>query len=234
MDEKEEADSPLSEQPKGPDCESCGVEGCGGFAKGLLRGGDTGPHGPSGENADPHNACRLSNEAEALQPDQKAFIHCRGKKVNIRYHYSGAPSCQAAAGMAVRPKECIHACLGYGDCLRACRLRAIQMDEIARIDPARCNGCTECIAACPLHLIEMVPRETGIVIACKGMGPKGLSDIQCCPDGCTACRQCIEACEKGALQESDNGPPRLSAEKCDGCGQCIEVCPQGVILDQLL
>ncbi len=224
VEESKEEPSLLSEHPKGPDCESCGVEGCGGFAKALVRGGDNGPHGQKGQTA-----CSLSNEAEDRPQDQKAFILCQGKNVPSRYHYTGALSCQAAAGMSIRPKNCRNACLGFGDCRRACRHQAIQIDEIARIDPVRCNGCRECIEACPVGLITMVPREAGIVIACKGMEPKGLSDIQPCPDGCTSCHQCIEVCEKGALLESEEGPPRLNPERCDGCGLCIEICPQGII-----
>ena len=230
-DEGEESPSLHSEKPKGIDCESCGVEGCGGFAKGLIRGGDRGgPHGRTeADTAASDVFCQAANETELSQQDRKAFIRCLGKGAVSRYHYTGAPSCQAAAAMSIRPKTCPHACLGFGDCLGTCRTGAIQLEEIARIDPLRCNGCGECIDACPLKLITMLPEQKGIVIACKGRETGIPSDIQSCPDGCTACNQCVDACEKEALVISEAGPPHLSPDRCDGCGLCIEACPQQII-----
>ena len=161
----------------------------------------------------------------------KAAILCRGSRVPFRYRYSGAPSCRTAALMAVRPKACGSACLGFGDCVRACPRRAIQIEEgIARIDPSRCDGCGKCEESCPLSLIALIPAEGGFAVLCKeSPGPSGDS---VCPEGCTACGLCVDACPETALERTENGIPQWIEDRCNGCGLCVEACPQEVILLQ--
>jgi pyruvate formate lyase activating enzyme len=43
---------------------------------------------------------------------------------------------------------------------------------------------------------------------------------------CIGCRDCLEACPRGALADNGNGPRRDEAA-CDLCGTCVEVCPAG-------
>jgi len=174
---------------------------------------------------------RGSERAPARQPDEvKAAVLCTGSRVPLRYRYSGAPSCQAAARMAVSPKECANACLGFGDCCRACRTTgAIRVEGgLARVDSSRCNGCGECLGSCPLDLIGLIRVERGLLVLCKG--PEGPTSEWSCPDGCTLCGRCIDACQEGAFRRTGSGFPEWLAERCNGCGLCVEACPQGVVL----
>ena len=200
--------------PQGMDCASCGEAGCGGFSKALVRGGSENPcNGPGPE---------IPIEG-AL-----AFVHCQGRRVQLRYQYAGALSCRAAAAMPVRPKECTKACLGYGDCTESCPARAIRMEEgLARIDPAHCNGCRECLEACPVGLIAMLSASPGLCLACTT--PQGFSGSRSCLDGCTGCGDCVRACQEGALRLLPGGLPKLDLDLCNRCGDCVQSCPQDVL-----
>jgi Fe-S-cluster-containing hydrogenase component 2 len=209
-------------------CDGCSEAGCGGFAKALVRGGSEGP----GEGTLSGNHISWEDapaDAANKSGEMKAVIRCNGRGVSLRYHYSGAPSCRAAAAMAAHPKECANACLGFGDCVPTCPAHAIRIEcGVAAVVPSRCDGCRECLQSCPVELIEMIPAEKGVVVLCKG--PSGPSADGFCPEGCTLCDRCIESCPEGALVRTEGGVPRWIQEKCNGCGACLEACPQGVIL----
>lgn len=218
-----EAD-PLGRSP----CDGCGEAGCGGFAKALVRGGAEDP----GDNAAPgrerSGECGLGGAASRPR-EMKALIRCSGSRVPLRYRYSGAPSCRAAAGMAVRPKECGNACLGFGDCVPSCPSHAIRVESgIARVDPSRCDGCGECLGSCPVDLVALIPAEKGFQVLCKE--PQGPSEDWACSEGCTLCGRCVEACPESALKTTEGGMPEWIQDRCNGCGDCVEACPQDVIL----
>ena len=142
---EEETDS-SPQYPRGPDCKSCGEAGCGGFAKGLVRGGQEQTTRGMGENNTTGEVCSLKKTSpETIR--FTAVVRCQGVHVPSRYQYAGGQSCLAAAGMDYRPKNCQDACLGFCDCLTACPPRAIRVHQgIAYIDPARCTGCGDCVS----------------------------------------------------------------------------------------
>lgn len=216
----------LGADPSGASpCEGCNEPGCGGFARQLLRGGseDDGKAASSGTG----EACAFrSAAAPGRLQETKAVVRCVGRRVPLRYRYSGAPSCR----MAVSPKACANACIGFGDCVRACPARAIRIEQgMARVDPDRCDGCGKCLASCPLDLIALIPARAGASILCTGFAGSP-SEPSACPDRCTACGLCVEACPEAALEPTGSGLPRWIQENCTGCGACAEACPQGVIL----
>ncbi len=215
-------DDPSGRSP----CDGCGEPGCGGFSKALLRGGSADRALTAGEG----QTCDLGSGAARKRPREvTAVVLCKGSRVSFRYRYSGAPSCRGAALMAVPPKECGNACLGFGDCVSSCRPRAIRIEQgIARIDGSRCDGCGKCEASCPLALIALIPADRAVTALCKG--PLGPSRDWSCPEGCTACGLCFEACPEGALERTAEGIPGWIEDRCTGCGLCVDACPQDVIL----
>jgi electron transport complex protein RnfB len=214
---------PLGRSP----CDGCDVAGCGGFAKALVRGGSEDPE-DTAKNAK-ELSCGDPGAAASRPREMKALIRCSGSRISLRYRYSGAPSCRAAAGMAVRPKDCGNACLGFGDCVPSCPPRAIQVvNGIARVDRSRCDGCGECLGSCPVGLVALIPAERGFVVLCKE--PQGPSEDWTCPDGCTLCGRCVEACPESALENTEGGMPQWIEDRCNGCGECVEACLQNVVL----
>jgi NAD-dependent dihydropyrimidine dehydrogenase PreA subunit len=54
------------------------------------------------------------------------------------------------------------ACVGCGTCEDRCQFNAIQVDDVALIDPDKCFGCGNCVPTCPgdaLILEEIRPKE---------------------------------------------------------------------------
>lgn len=210
-------DEPREEATRpGPDCQSCGVAGCGGFAKALVRGGqeDPAPSCPAG----------LLSSGERSQ----ALVRCRGRRVEPLYLYCGAQTCRAAAAMQPRPKACPDACLGYGDCARACAPRAIRVGKgLAEIKPGLCTGCGDCVPACPVGIIELISSLPGLAAACSRA--QGTGEDRPCLEGCTGCGDCVRACPEGALSLLPDGFPMLDPALCTRCGDCVGACPHGVL-----
>jgi len=51
------------------------------------------------------------------------------------------------------------ACTACGACVESCSRRAIEVGDVAAIDPALCIGCGICIDACPNNVIEIETRS---------------------------------------------------------------------------
>lgn len=55
-------------------------------------------------------------------------------------------------------------CIGCGDCLARCPMRAIALnEETAVIDQKRCIGCGLCVSVCPTGALKMHNREEAII-----------------------------------------------------------------------
>jgi hypothetical protein len=44
-------------------------------------------------------------------------------------------------------------CSGCGTCAEYCKMEAVTIDDVAKIDIHRCIGCGDCIEVCPLGAI---------------------------------------------------------------------------------
>ncbi|MEE4275978.1 MAG: 4Fe-4S binding protein [Thermoleophilia bacterium] len=51
------------------------------------------------------------------------------------------------------------ACTACGACIESCPRGAIEVGDIAAIDPALCIGCGSCVDACPNNVIEIETRS---------------------------------------------------------------------------
>ena len=224
----------VSQSLPGMNCGACGFAGCFGYAQGLVKNTNLITESPcSVALQDPEAVCGLEKalniSLDAAAMCKKAVIHC-GSNSEVIYDYSGVKSCKAAAQMWGGYKKCPYACLGFGDCIKACPQGAISLDKergIAVIDRNQCNGCSLCVAECPQTLIELVPANTKVVFKCNYEPLRDIPGRGKCDYGCTHCRKCFNACEYEAITwDKLKAVPEFNVEKCTLCGKCIEVCPQ--------
>ena len=214
----------------GVNCGACGYASCGALAEAMAD-----------KKVSPGECRACESESQKkiaailgvkLSPRQanKAVVHCQvGKQATERAVYQGIERCQAAALMPQGAKQCRFACLGFGDCVRACPVEAITIDEKGRvaIDGARCIACGKCIQACPKNLIELVPKEGKVFMGCISTDKPG-DKVKSCPVGCIACLKCIKACPVEAIKVEDN-IAKIDYTKCTACGKCAEACPRKII-----
>ena len=67
---------------------------------------------------------------------------------------------------------CRTGCIGCRICERNCQYGAIRVvDDLAAIDPAKCEGCGKCAEVCPTRCIEIVAPVTAV----PGQGPAALA-----------------------------------------------------------
>ncbi len=127
--------------------------------------------------------------------------------------------------------SCRFGCLGGGDCVKACRLHAIHLNEegAAVIDRDICVGCGLCIKACPQHIIDFMPTEDVIVPKCSNKD-KGAVARKQCVNSCIACGICEKNCPADAIHVMDDHAV-IDTNRCIACGMCSVKCPRGIICD---
>lgn len=200
-------DELLSRLPR-HDCGLCGFPTCRAFALSL-----SGAHpaatlpgsGRAGIFPDPALCLTGGQSVEAalrealatagktgLSLRRTAFIACGGAtgKAASLFAYAGGADCATAARLFRGHRRCEEACLGFGDCLRACPLGAIRVETgLARVDTRLCTGCGACVPACPKGLISLLPESSSMAVACsaRSLPERRLSE---CSVACTACGEC--------------------------------------------
>jgi electron transport complex protein RnfB len=178
------------------DCGACGFPGCGQYAKALSTDpGLLGKCAPGGAAASAKIAGILNLQVSDSGPQKRPIVHCRAHTDDKTFFakYEGIESCTAANALA-NVQACAFGCLGYGDCVAACKFDALHIiDGLAAVDYEKCTGCTACSKACPRDLIEMVPfgHENMMTVACSSK-ETGKSTRACCKVGCIGCGLCAK------------------------------------------
>ena len=200
-DEKAEA---LEEVLPGANCGACGFSGCPGYAAAMAK-GEAQPGLCSPGGAEVAQKCAEILGGGDVQVEYKtALVHCLGSYDNTtdKMLYDGIQSCSQYGAITV--------CNG-----------------LARIDPAKCKGCSQCVAACPKGIISLVPLKKQAVVRCSSCD-KAKGTMAVCNIGCIGCGKCMRTCQYGAITV-ENGLAKVDPQKCTACGQCVEACPRHVI-----
>jgi len=226
--ETEEKVEKVAELLPGKNCGGCGFPNCREMAAAAVR--------------DPEllRRCRLL-EAEDLKKIEDiigvkigeiskkvARVACTFESKDA-FEYVGVQTCNAAATVSGGFKQCTYACLGLGDCARACPFGAITLENgRVKIDEEKCTGCGICVQACPRGIIELVETGAPVFVSCSSRDD-ARTVMRVCGSGCIACGACVRACPVGAIKIESNLAV-IDYSICNGCGRCVEVCPRKVIL----
>ncbi len=215
----------------GANCGACGYSGCAGYAKALADGSCTKTNlcTPGGDLVASQISEILGVECEETAK-VIAAIACNGvcDAVQKRYDYKGHKSCKIANMNYAGDKMCMYACLGYGDCVKACPNDAISIvDGVAVVLKDKCIGCGICVNTCPKGMISLIKSDEKVVVVCSNQD-KGLTTKKTCSNGCIGCGICKKNCPEDAIT-IENNLAVIDYSKCCKCGKCIEVCPIGCI-----
>jgi RnfABCDGE-type electron transport complex B subunit len=216
------------------DCGACGFAGCTSYAKAVAEKptliGKCAPGGPetAGKIAE-----ILNLQVSESGPAQRPIVHCRAHTEDKTYHaqYQGIITCTAANALPT-VQACKFGCLGYGDCVSACKFDALHnIDGLATVDYDKCTGCTACSKACPRNLIEMVPfhHENMMTVACSNK-ETGKATRSMCKVGCIACGICAKQTDLFSVEANS---ARLDYEKYQPNEQtetAFNKCPTCVIV----
>jgi electron transport complex protein RnfB len=211
-------------------CGGCGYIGCNDYAVAIVT-----------ANA-PVNKCTVGGESCALlvarimgvdagqMVKSYAIVHC-GSSINERLQrndYHGEKTCIGASQIA-GIQGCTYGCLGFGDCVQACKYDAIHVvNGLATVDYKKCIGCGACVRVCPRVIIKVVPfnEESIPVVACSNRD-SGKESKEVCEKACIGCKACSKLSDifivEGTLSRSDYSTYR--ALKHEDALKASEKCP---------
>jgi electron transport complex protein RnfB len=216
------------------DCGACGFAGCASYAKAVLENPELiGKCAPGGPETSEKIAAVLSLQVSDSGPAKRPIVHCRAHTSEKTYLaiYQGIPTCISANALA-NVQACKFGCLGFGDCVSACKFDAITIvDGLAAVDYEKCTGCGACSKACPRNLIEMVPfsQENMMTVACHSKETGKVARAMC-KVGCIGCGICAKQTEQFKVEDN---LARLDYEKYQPNEQteaAMNKCPTGVIV----
>jgi len=226
----------VSEVLPGANCGGCGFAGCDSYAAAVVTNPDVPPNCCVAGGAETAaKVAELTGKSAGASEPMISFRRCVKDegKVAKKYDYQGVPSC-AAAHMMGGADACAYACLGFGDCMRACPFGAMSIDNgLVRIDPALCTGCGVCTRTCPRNILELIPVRARVMVFCSSRD-KGKAVMAVCQAGCISCMMCVKKCPAKAISLKD-GRIHIDHEKClefgPGCEEaCVAACKKRHIM----
>ena len=161
--EVDERETKVREALPGNNCGGCGYPGCDGAAVAVVKGEAPVSVCPVGGAPVAAAVGAIMGQKADVQERKKAVVRCAGTcdVAKNKYEYTGARDCSYAGFVpGGGPKSCGNGCLGFGNCVKACKFDAIHIENgIAVVDGEACKACGACVKACPRNLIDLIPYE---------------------------------------------------------------------------
>ena len=216
------------------DCGACGYPGCSQYAKAVLAKPQLiGLCAPGGAGTSAKIAEVLNISVSDDGPAKRPIVHCRAHTENKTFYgrYEGLPTCLAGNALA-NVQACKFGCLGFGDCVAACKFNALHIiDGLATVDYEKCTGCAACAKACPRNLIEMVPfsSENMMTVACTSK-ENGKVTRSVCQVGCIGCGICAKQTELFSVKDNLARMDYVNYKSEEKTETALTKCPTGVIV----
>ncbi len=220
----------------GANCGGCGFAGCRAMAEALVtRDNISSLNCPVAGGEVMSSIAGFLGKSAPQQSPKVATMRCGGtcaKRPKIN-HYDGALSCAVVNTFYVGESGCAFGCIGYGDCIAACKFDALKLNPetgLVEVDADKCTACGACVKACPKTLIELRkkwPKNRAIYVACRSKN-RGAVVIKVCKAGCIGCGKCAKVCQFEAITV-ESSLAYIDSEKCKLCRKCVNECPTGAI-----
>jgi electron transport complex protein RnfB len=216
------------------DCGACGFAGCSSYAKAVAEKPSLiGLCAPGGAQTSAKIAGILNLQISDSGPAKRPIVHCRAHTGDKTFYaeYQGIPTCTSANALA-NVQACKFGCLGFGDCVTACKFDALAIiDGLATVDYKKCTGCGACSKACPRNLIEMVSFtcENMMTVACRNR-ESGKVTRSMCKVGCIGCGICAKQTDLFMVEENLALLDYNKYQPNEQTKTAMEKCPTGVII----
>ena len=221
----------IREALAGANCGGCGYPGCDGYAAAVCKGEAPTNRCVAGGAATAAKVAEIMGVAGGDAEKMVAFVPCSGNHDNadLKFNYSGPQDCQAAMLFGGKSnKWCSFACIGLGNCAKACQFDAMHIvNGVAKVDRSKCVGCGACVDTCPKSIVKLIPESQKIMPACSSVD-KGAAVMKACKVGCIGCMKCQRECPADAIKVVNN-LAQVDVEKCVQCGHCADICPRHII-----
>jgi len=181
------------------DCGACGYAGCASYARAVVENPELiGKCAPGGSKTAAVIGQILNLQISDSGAPKRPVVHCRAHTKDKTFYaeYQGIETCTAANALP-STQACKFGCLGYGDCVAACKFDALHIvDGLAIVNYQKCTGCGACVKTCPRDLIQMVPftNENMMLVACSSK-ENGKTTRKMCAVGCIGCGMCAKQSE---------------------------------------
>ena len=216
------------------ECGACGFAGCGQYAPAVRSDPQLlGKCAPGGPYVAAKIAAILNIQISDQGAPQRPIVRCRAHRSDRTYYasYQGIPSCTAANALT-NAQACKFGCLGFGDCMRACKFGALRVvDGLATVNYKKCTGCAACSKACPRGLIAMVPfrHDPMMTVGCSSR-ENGKTTRTMCQVGCIACGLCTRQSDAFVVEDNLARLDYAKYEPSAHTEAALTKCPTGVIV----
>lgn len=219
----------------GINCGACGFASCRAFAEHVAEKNEIPSRGciPGGKDVNTALNKILGFEGGSFAAS-KAVLLCtqKGSQRKETADYKGPATCQLAE-FTTTGIACKYGCLGFADCVKACKFDALKMEDgLPIVDYSKCTGCGKCVEACPRDLFVLVDSSSleEIYMPCCSNPEETMETKKVCQVGCIGCGICTKIIKDSPFYLKEN-LAKFDIKKWKGQNlePAVQKCPTKVI-----